>query len=501
MPAKTKIKKIADDAFKQDAKEAPRILRRKSKNMVPSWRWDEINSEQHVRAFTVAKVMEADVLQALFDISEEHSRTGEPIEKLTEKIKPRLQEMGWWGKDYVTNPETGKKELVQLGSEHRLRLIIETNANIARARGAYKQMMTNSHRRPYVLYTQLNRETKNHDHTHLDGKIFRIDDPYIIRRWPPSAFGCDCSVSPMSEKQALRHSGKKNIDDAITKGGDMKSEGNDEDNFPLSPIMDMQMPVKEYKNNELSYHVKQELRDKKLNEIIRNWQENNLKSAPDCISIDKDLGVIRQKVNHAMKVIDKIHKLPSNIDNVAVGKLPSDYPQDIRGQYIRTNEKIKGKISLKKDDTTSETTMVHEFGHFFDTYINNFRQYESTSNYILADFKKIVKTTSTYKNLTMLRYNLLVDLGKAKKKGEYKKIKAIEEKRSYLAYLLKDVEVFARAYQTYISVKSNDKILMKQLKKRKRDQMFLSGLWDGKDEKRIVEALDEIFNKLKLKRV
>jgi SPP1 gp7 family putative phage head morphogenesis protein len=215
MSTKIQLEKIANEAFSADAKKAPALLRRKADKMIPSWRWDEMNGKQHLDAFTVAKVMKADVLQTLFDATEKYTKTGKSVEDLIEDIKPILQKQGWWGADEITNPETGKKEKVQLGSEHRIRLIVETNANIARARGEFKQMISNSHRRPYVKYSQIDRSTKNHDHEHLDGKIFSIDDPYIQKRWPPSDFGCDCEVYPMSEKQVLKETGKNSIGDVV----------------------------------------------------------------------------------------------------------------------------------------------------------------------------------------------------------------------------------------------------------------------------------------------
>lgn len=157
-------------------------IQKRGKNLVLTNKWNELTSDSHDKAFTVAKVMSADLLQEIYNHVEQAKRDGWTLDEFRKNLLPKLESAGWVG----ANPS-------------RLKVIYETNMQVAYAKERYKQHKLVSDEYPYWRYEQVERITKNHDHSKYHNKIFRHDDPIWSSIYPPSAFGCKCTVTPMSE--------------------------------------------------------------------------------------------------------------------------------------------------------------------------------------------------------------------------------------------------------------------------------------------------------------
>ncbi len=190
--------KIYAEAFQMPPERAIEYLKAK-KNEI-TWSWKDMDAKAHQKGFTVAKVMTADVLQMIRTNLEAAQKDGVPFEKFKKNLQPMLEESGWWGKQQVENPNTGKTETAQLGSAWRLETIYRTNLATARAQGRYAQQKEASALLPFWEYRQIDRDNKRDEHAKLAGKIFRADDPIWQRIFPPRGFNCGCSTQARSQK-------------------------------------------------------------------------------------------------------------------------------------------------------------------------------------------------------------------------------------------------------------------------------------------------------------
>ena len=195
-------------ASKSGADKGLDALRKKGQNKVLTESYDSISGDAHSKAFTVAKVSQMDLLDDIFKAIEDFKSSGKSVKEFKEGLIPILQKKGWWGKHEVIDPVTGKKKIIQLGSESRLNLILRTNISVAQQQSRFKQQMKASTARPYFIYHQQDRKNKRESHAKLDGKIFRADDPQIHRIYPPNDFECHCKMSSLSERQLQNMGGK-----------------------------------------------------------------------------------------------------------------------------------------------------------------------------------------------------------------------------------------------------------------------------------------------------
>jgi len=178
-----------------------------SKGYEISWNWWETWQQAHDRAFTVAKVVRADILQ---DIREEVTHVfGDPDyydgrgiteREFIKRLEPRLKAKGWWGRQIVVDPDGGA-EVVQLGSPWRLKHIYRQNAQSAYNAGRLKSQRDNADHRPWWQYIAVNDSRTRHTHAELHGKVFRLDDPITDWAYPPNDHGCRCRGRALSQRR------------------------------------------------------------------------------------------------------------------------------------------------------------------------------------------------------------------------------------------------------------------------------------------------------------
>ena len=175
-------------AFKLSPDRAIEWLKQRGKNLKISTDWDELDSEAHNKAFTVAKVMNADILQLIYDFIETAKKEGWTFKEFREKLIERLNQSGWSGI-----------------APSRLKVVYDTNMQMSYSQGKYKQQKLISDLYPFWKYSQIERPTKRHDHSLLHGKVFRHDDPIWKKIYPTSGFCCKCSVVPIKDNTKLEN--------------------------------------------------------------------------------------------------------------------------------------------------------------------------------------------------------------------------------------------------------------------------------------------------------
>lgn len=179
----------------------------RSKGLKLSWNWADVWKEEHRVAFTVAGVMEKDILA---DIKLEIDRAldnGQPFQQFKKSITPILADKGWLARRTVKDPITGEEKDVELGDPRRLRTIFKTNTDMARAAGQWERIVDDSDIMPYLRYVHGPSHVPRPDHLALNNLILPIDDPFWKTHYPPNGFGCTCSVIQISARQAKKLGG------------------------------------------------------------------------------------------------------------------------------------------------------------------------------------------------------------------------------------------------------------------------------------------------------
>lgn len=174
------------------------------KGLTPSWDWFELWEQAHAKSFTVAKSMSYDILGDIQQATEQALKQGLTKRQYRQLLEKKLKAKGWWGKQTVINPKTGKPQVVQLGSPWRLNTIYRTNMQSAMMAGRWKRFYENKRNRPYLQYIAVMDAATRHSHAELHGKIFHIDDPIWNTIYPPNGFNCRCRVRALTEKQAAQ---------------------------------------------------------------------------------------------------------------------------------------------------------------------------------------------------------------------------------------------------------------------------------------------------------
>lgn len=180
-------------------KDAVAFFARKGESV--AWDWTDVWRDQNSHAFTVAKVTDLEVLRAIRAEVAKAIEGGITFEEFARTLRPRLQAVGWWGKQEVLDASTGELTQVQLGSNRRLRTIFQTNVQTAYMAGRYKRFLDNAADRPYWRYVGILDGRIRPAHLALHNKVWRWDDPVWSVIWPPNGWGCRCRVVAMTEAE------------------------------------------------------------------------------------------------------------------------------------------------------------------------------------------------------------------------------------------------------------------------------------------------------------
>ncbi|OOZ41654.1 hypothetical protein BOW53_02960 [Solemya pervernicosa gill symbiont] len=191
----------------------------RTKKLKPGFDFRDVWREEHATAFTVAKAMETDILQALHAGVDEALEHGLTYQQFSTQLTPLLQKLGWWGKRVMDDPLTGEEKIVQLGSPRRLRTIYNANLRTARAAGQWQRAERTQKSHPYLLYQLGPSENHREEHVAWVGTILPIDHPWWDAHFPPNGWGCKCHVRQISKREHERLVASGNYLTEPPKGG------------------------------------------------------------------------------------------------------------------------------------------------------------------------------------------------------------------------------------------------------------------------------------------
>ncbi len=161
--------------------------------------WRDTAALQHIQSFTVAKVMDVEILEDIREAVERAIAEGTTFAQFQDELEPLLRSKGWWGRQEVIDPVTGERVTAQLGSPRRLRTIFDVNIRTAYARGRWKAIERVAEARPYLRYVGVLDDRIRPLHRAWHGTVLRWDDPWWRTHYPPNGWRCRCTVQQLSE--------------------------------------------------------------------------------------------------------------------------------------------------------------------------------------------------------------------------------------------------------------------------------------------------------------
>jgi SPP1 gp7 family putative phage head morphogenesis protein len=186
-------------SFVLKPKEALKFFR--AKGLKTSFAWQDVWQQEHEAAFTVAKMMDVDLLRDVRDAVDQAIAEGTTFQDFKKSIKPRMVDAGWWGKAAMEDPLTGETQLVQLGSVRRLRTIFRVNMQMSYAAGDWAQIKENEVEAPYLMYDAIDDNRTRPEHHKWDGTILPISDGWWKTHSPPNGWFCRCGKIQLSADQ------------------------------------------------------------------------------------------------------------------------------------------------------------------------------------------------------------------------------------------------------------------------------------------------------------
>lgn len=174
----------------------------KGKRSHISFAWQDTASYEHAVSFTVAKMMDADMLGETRAAMTDALANGTDFAAFKARLKPYLMARGWWGQAVMGDPDTGEIAKVQLGSTRRLRTIYHTNLHTAYAAGQWERIQRNKKLFPYLKYIPSDAAEPRESHKPFYGMVLPVDDPFWSTHFPPNGWGCKCNVRALTREQA-----------------------------------------------------------------------------------------------------------------------------------------------------------------------------------------------------------------------------------------------------------------------------------------------------------
>ncbi|MBX9944908.1 MAG: hypothetical protein K2Y40_12570 [Reyranella sp.] len=179
--------------------EAVAFFDQRAANLVPSDRWTDLWQEEHAVGFTVARSVGYDILGDIRDALREAIGKGETFESFAKRLRPVLQEKGWWGR-----VQRADGEVVQLGSMRRLRTIFDMNVRVSYSAGAWERAQRTKRALPYILYVGILDGRIRPVHESWHGTCLPIDHEWWDTHWCPCGWRCRCQNRQVTRLEAQR---------------------------------------------------------------------------------------------------------------------------------------------------------------------------------------------------------------------------------------------------------------------------------------------------------
>ncbi|PBK06226.1 hypothetical protein CNQ84_02305 [Pseudomonas abyssi] len=188
---------MAVSAVSLPFREQNEFLRRKLN--LPTESWTDIYTREHDYAFVVAGANRDELVADFRQAVEKAITGGTSLEEFRREFDAIVARHGW---------------SYNGGRNWRSRVIYETNLRSSYMAGRYEQLMAVREERPYWQYIHSDAvEHPREEHEAWNGMILHWSDPWWQYHFPINAWGCQCSVRALSQRD-LERMGKTGPDTA-----------------------------------------------------------------------------------------------------------------------------------------------------------------------------------------------------------------------------------------------------------------------------------------------
>jgi SPP1 gp7 family putative phage head morphogenesis protein len=157
----------------------------KAKLVLPRSEFDQLADEVKVRAFTVATVTKAEILQDTLEAVQAAISDGLTMQEFGDLLGQVMEARGWGG----------------LTPWH-METIFRSNVQSAYGAGRWEQQRAQRDEFPYLHYQATHDARVRATHLALDGTVAPIGDPFWKRYYPPWAYNCRCYAESITEEEA-----------------------------------------------------------------------------------------------------------------------------------------------------------------------------------------------------------------------------------------------------------------------------------------------------------
>jgi SPP1 gp7 family putative phage head morphogenesis protein len=173
----------------------------KAKGLQPTFSFADMEGAAHDGAFTIAKMMDVDMLGSVKADLESALANGVPYQDWADTVLPKLQAGGWWGRKAVTDPLTGETVVAQLGSPSRLETIFRTNMQTSYAAQKWVGIQDQKDVAGFLMYDAIDDFRTRPLHRAWDNTVLAVDDSWWKTHYPPNGYNCRCHVIQLSKDE------------------------------------------------------------------------------------------------------------------------------------------------------------------------------------------------------------------------------------------------------------------------------------------------------------
>ncbi len=209
MPAPVDVGSIVEffdvptaDAFNVPAEDA--IAYFQGKGLRPTFSYADMLGDAHDQAFTVAKMMDVDLLAKVRKSMDDAIKGGTTFKQWADDLVPELQKAGWWGVKEVVDPLTGLPTLAKLGTPWRLETIFRTNMQGAYAAGQWQEIEKQADVAPFLMYDAVDDFRTRPLHAAWDRTVLPVSSAWWKTHFPPNGWNCRCGVIQMDANDLKR---------------------------------------------------------------------------------------------------------------------------------------------------------------------------------------------------------------------------------------------------------------------------------------------------------
>ena len=187
---------LTGDAFDTPPEQAIEYFR--GKRLRASFSYADTLGKANDAAFTVAKMMDVDLLSQVRASLDSALANGTSFTEWKRELIPVLKSAGWWGEAALRDPLTGEMVQAQLGSPWRLETIFRTNMQAAYAAGAWQEIQDQAELAPFLMYDAVDDFRTRPLHASWDSRVLPITSAWWRTHYPPNGYNCRCGVIQLS---------------------------------------------------------------------------------------------------------------------------------------------------------------------------------------------------------------------------------------------------------------------------------------------------------------